>query len=142
MLKAFVFALTVQISLLGMGQQTFTEGPKKPKGQSQHSHQQKAKGFSDADRRVLRKYVNSCAPGALPPGLAKRGHDLPPGLEKQLVRNGVLPPGLQKRIQPVPYECERLLPPLVPPYRRGFIEGRVILYDETSFLLVDVFLPF
>jgi hypothetical protein len=24
----------------------------------------------------------------------------------------------------------------------GFIEGRVILYDETSFLLVDVFLPF
>src|SRR5215470_14934501 len=29
----------------------------------------------------------------LPPGLAKRDR-LPPGLEKQLVRNGTLPPGL------------------------------------------------
>src|SRR5580704_17384993 len=42
----------------------------------------------------------------LPPGLAKKDQ-LPPGLEKQLVRRGSLPPGLQKRIQPCPQELER-----------------------------------
>src|SRR5262249_15083464 len=41
--------------------------------------------------------------GHLPPGLAKKDR-LPPGLEKQLVRNGTLPPGLQKRLYPAPVE--------------------------------------
>ena len=47
----------------------------------------------------------------LPSGLAKKDR-LPPGLEKQLVRNGTLPPGLQKRLYPAPAELERCLPPL------------------------------
>lgn len=34
----------------------------------------------------------------LPPGLAKRGGNLPPGLQKHLMRHGQLPPGLQKRL--------------------------------------------
>lgn len=33
----------------------------------------------------------------LPPGLAKRGGNLPPGLQRQLDRRGHLPPGLEKR---------------------------------------------
>src|SRR5574341_1561384 len=37
----------------------------------------------------------------LPPGLAKRER-LPPGLQKQLRRNGTLPPGLQKKLEPLP----------------------------------------
>lgn len=37
--------------------------------------------------------------GDLPPGLAKRD-ELPPGLERQLERNGTLPPGLGKRNLP------------------------------------------
>src|SRR5690348_6341334 len=37
----------------------------------------------------------------------QREDRLPPGLEKQLVRNGTLPPGLQKRFYPVPVELER-----------------------------------
>jgi Ni/Co efflux regulator RcnB len=37
--------------------------------------------------------------GDLPPGLANRD-ELPPGLERQLERNGTLPPGLAKRNLP------------------------------------------
>src|SRR5690606_37311777 len=36
---------------------------------------------------------------SLPPGLAKRD-ELPPGLAKQLARNGHLPPGLERRNLP------------------------------------------
>ena len=43
----------------------------------------------------------------LPPGLAKRD-TLPPGLERQLQRNGKLPPGLEKRA--LPDELKRALP--------------------------------
>ncbi len=39
----------------------------------------------------------------LPPGLARKDQ-LPPGLERQLVRRGTLPPGLEKRIRPCPEE--------------------------------------
>src|ERR1051325_10862221 len=40
-----------------------------------------------------------------------RGRRLPPGLEKQLRRNGTLPPGLQKKMAPFPAEVEMRLPP-------------------------------
>ncbi len=33
----------------------------------------------------------------LPPGLAKRNGNLPPGLERHIERTGELPPGLQKK---------------------------------------------
>ena len=46
----------------------------------------------------------------LPPGLAKRGGDLPPGLQKKLERDGQLPPGLQKRMEPLPVDLDRRLP--------------------------------
>ena len=78
--------------------------------------------------------------GSLPPGLAKRD-DLPPGLEKQLVRKGHLPPGLEKHIVPFPPELERRLPPLPPELRRGFIAGRAIIFHADSRLIFDVFVP-
>ncbi len=34
----------------------------------------------------------------LPPGLAKRNGNLPPGLQRHVERTGELPPGLQKRM--------------------------------------------
>src|SRR5207302_1565893 len=57
-------------------------------------------GFSDQERQIIGDcFVNDR--GSLPPGLAKKNH-LPPGLERQLQRNGTLPPGLQRRVQPLP----------------------------------------
>jgi hypothetical protein len=74
----------------------------------------------------------------LPPGLAKRGGRLPPGLERQLERNGTLPPGLQKRIDPFPRELHHLLPPLSPGYTRGLLGGSAVIVNRRTRAIVDV----
>ncbi len=76
----------------------------------------------------------------LPPGLAKRGGDLPPGLAAQLRRNGTLPPGLQKRIQPFPRTLLDQLSPLPTGYRYGIVDEHVIIYRPDNFLIGDVIL--
>lgn len=65
----------------------------------------KAKGFGRRGHCGNDAFLGSFGPGAflggfqgLPPGLAKRGGQLPPGLQKHLLRTGQLPPGLQKRL--------------------------------------------
>jgi hypothetical protein len=73
----------------------------------------------------------------LPPGLAKKDH-LPPGLQRQLVRNGKLPPGLQKKIQPLPHQLEVRLPRIPDGRRRVVIAGNVILLEETTAAILDV----
>jgi len=73
----------------------------------------------------------------LPPGLAKKDR-LPPGLERQLERNGTLPPGLQKRVQPLSYQCEARLPRLPADWARVVLGGRVILLDSAKRIL-DLF---
>ena len=83
--------------------------------------------FSDRDRDYIRSCVGDGRAG-LPPGLAKRDR-LPPGLEKQLQRNGTLPPGLEKRVQPLPGACEARLPRLPGDWRRVILSGRIILLD-------------
>lgn len=94
--------------------------------------------FMEADRMVLREYARGFR-GDLPPGLAKRGANLPPGLEKQLVRKGRLPPGLEKQIAPFPAEIERRLVPLEPGYRRGFIARHAVIYHASTRAIFDVF---
>ena len=74
----------------------------------------------------------------LPPGLAKKDR-LPPGLEKQLVRNGTLPPGLQKRLYPAPVELERCLPPPPPDCSHVLVSGHIVLLNRKTNLIVDVF---
>ena len=89
-------------------------------------HEQEIRGWYDSSR------------GHLPPGLAKKDR-LPPGLEKQLVRNGTLPPGLQKRFYPVPVELERRLPPPPPDCAHVLISGHLLLLNRKTNLIVDVF---
>lgn len=71
----------------------------------------------------------------LPPGLAKRGGHLPPGLERQLQRNGTLPPGLQKRVEPFPVELEQQLPRLPSGYSRVIVAGRALILDSNNMIL-------
>jgi hypothetical protein len=97
--------------------------------------------FVDRDRDVIRGYYAG-HPGNLPPGLAKRGGDLPPGLEKQLRRKGHLPPGLDKRIVAFPVELERQLPPLKSGLTRGVIEGRAVIYNPKTSVILDACLVF
>ena len=94
--------------------------------------------FSGGDRELIRGHYRGPSAG-LPPGLAKRGGSLPPGLEKQLQRNGRLPAGLEKRIHPFPADVERRLPRLKKGLRRGLIEGRAVIFNESTRLIVDAF---
>ncbi len=68
----------------------------------------------------------------IPPGLAKRGGDLPPGL----VKRDVLPPGLQGRT--LPYDLETQLTPLPESYVRVQIGTDVVLLNRKTRVVMDV----
>jgi hypothetical protein len=92
--------------------------------------------FSDRDKWLIRSYFQSNY-GNLPPTLARRGGDLPPGLEKHISRDETLPPGLQKSVKPLPSDLQRRLPALPFGYSRVFLSGRVLnLADDGQ--IVDV----
>jgi hypothetical protein len=93
--------------------------------------------ITKTDRQLITGWFHDNAAG-LPPGLAKR-EQLPPGLQKQLVKNGTLPPGLQKKLQPLPVALERQLPPLPSGYQRMLVGGSVILMNDKTKLIADVF---
>ena len=90
--------------------------------------------FSDRDRGVIRNYFQTQSSN-LPPGLAKRGGRLPPGLERQLRKNGTLPPGLQKRVQPFPDDLSRQLPRVPIGYSRVILAGKALLLDRNNKIL-------
>ena len=118
-MKGWRFIFTALLSILLM-----SSSPALAQGNSQgHGHGKGHDKHHDDDDRdehnayrydyheqAIRGWY-STSENHLPPGLAKKDR-LPPGLEKQLVRNGTLPPGLQKRLYPAPAELERCLPPL------------------------------
>lgn len=95
-----------------------------------------ARSFSARDRRIIRACFADHA-SDLPPGLAKRD-ELPPGLERQMERNGTLPPGLQKRVQPLPQVCESQLAPLPGDLERVVYNRRVMLINA-DYLILDAF---
>ena len=82
------------------------------------------------DSDVIREYYRGVPASKLPPGLAK-----------QLKRNGHLPPGLEKKIYPFPVELERRLPPLPPDYGRAFIGGNAVIYNKSTSIIIDIFIP-
>jgi outer membrane lipoprotein SlyB len=89
--------------------------------------------FSGNDVRSIKScFVDHAS--ELPPGLAKR-ESLPPGLQRQLDRNGTLPPGLQKKVQPLPEVCDSPLPRLPSGYRRVVYGSRVMLVDPGNKIL-------
>ena len=82
--------------------------------------------FEQRDVHVLTEYY------------APQYRSLPPGLQKKLYRTGHLPPGWERRIQPVPVVVERQLVALPPDYRRGFIDGYVVVYSPRTQVIIDV----
>jgi hypothetical protein len=94
--------------------------------------------FGSAEIRIIKEWFASPRNlSGLPPGLAKRDR-LPPGLEKQLQRNGTLPPGLQKKVQPLPQALEVQLPKLPGGIRRIIISGTIILHDTKTNRILDL----
>jgi hypothetical protein len=92
--------------------------------------------FSERDRQIISDCLAQ-RPSNLPPGLAKRDR-LPPGLERQVERNGTLPPGLQKRVQPLPEYCTANLSWLPQYWVRVSLGRRVLLLDPSQ-RIVDLF---
>ena len=56
-----------------------------------------------------------------------RYRSLPPGLAKKFARTGHLPPGWQRKMEPLPVAVERELVVLPSGYRRGYIDGTIIV---------------
>jgi len=111
------------------------------KGHDKQDKKDKCNGHDDyryeSHRAEIRGWYSENA-SHLPPGLAKKDR-LPPGLEKQLVRNGTLPPGLQKRLYPVPVELRGYLAPPPPDCAHVLISGHIVLLNRKTNLIVDVF---
>ena len=105
---------------------------------SQAAARAAAEIFGEGDRTLIRRYFADNQ-SRLPPGLAKRGGDLPPGLERQLRRKGHLPPGLEKRLHAFPDDLERRLPRLGEGIARGVIGSRAVLLNRASNLILDAF---
>jgi len=95
--------------------------------------------FLPEERRIIENYYRSSGPSkGLPPGLAKRGGKLPPGLQKHLDKNGTLPPGLQKRLEPLPRDLNARLPGLPDYWERVILERDVILLDRRTNRILDI----
>jgi hypothetical protein len=95
--------------------------------------------FLPEERRIIENYYRSGGPSkGLPPGLAKRGGKLPPGLQKHLEKNGRLPPGLQKRLEPLPQDLNAQLPRLPDYWERVILDRDVILVDQRSNRILDI----
>jgi hypothetical protein len=132
------------LALLLVASPVFSQGKGKGHDKEGGDDQGRGKGnkkakheFDAQDREVITTYYSN-RNSNLPPGLAKRGGNLPPELEKQLERNGTLPPGLQRRIQPCPVDLERQLPPVEAGYVRGVIGAHIVIYNRSTSVIVDV----
>lgn len=89
--------------------------------------------FSDRDARVIREYFHG----------ERQDRDdrgLPPGLEKQLRRNGSLPPGLRRRAEPFPEELKRRMGSLPRGYSRVILSGRAMILRDDSEIVDMMFI--
>jgi hypothetical protein len=130
----------ISVSLLGIvglcGSPTFAQDH--GKGHEKHADDDDRNDhYYKHNEQYIRSWYHGNE-GHLPPGLAKKDQ-LPPGLEKQLVRRGTLPPGLQKRIYPCPEELDRRLPPPPPDCANVVIGGHIVLLNRKTNLVVDIF---
>jgi len=143
-MKALRLIFSALLGILLLSGPAFAQGNSQGHGHGKghNKHDDDDRGGRDAytydrHREVIRGWYSENE-GHLPPGLAKKDR-LPPGLEKQLIRNGTLPPGLQKRLYPAPVELERRLPPPPPDCAHVLISGHIVLLNRKTNLIVDVF---
>jgi hypothetical protein len=129
-------AVAVAAAALLLAPHAVAQGKGNGKGHGKGHDKEAVASNHPFDRNVITGYYRA---NGLPPGLAKRNGDLPPGLEKQLRRNGHLPPGLEKKIAPFPREVESRLPPCPPEVHRGIVGGVAVMYNSRTGLVVDAF---
>lgn len=92
----------------------------------------------DRDHRAANCYVQPHDIGIIREYYEPRYRSLPPGLAKKYYRTGHLPPGWQKKMEPLPVAVERRLVVLPPGYRRGYVDGAVVVYSPRTYVVIDV----
>ena len=106
-------------------------------------------GFSELERQIIEEYFGGHKENKqiqskekrktegkkMPPGLAKKKAQ-PPGLQKQLERNGTLPPGLAKR--ELPDDLDKKLPKPASGLERTIVDTSVVLIEKASGRIVDI----
>jgi hypothetical protein len=95
-------------------------------GKHSNNHRAAICYFQPHDVRIIREYYEP------------RYRSLPPGLAKKFARTGHLPPGWQRKMEPLPVAVERELVVLPSGYRRGYIDGTIIVYSPQTQIMIDV----
>jgi len=137
--------LAIVIALVGLAVAGSAQGKGKGKGKgngggnsavSSGSGVSVSFSFGTHDRQLIQQWVIVLLIQRLPPRLLRKG--LPPGLQKQLARNGTLPPGLQKKITPFPPALVAQLPP--PPVGCDylFLDQRAMVVVRASNRILDI----
>lgn len=93
--------------------------------------------YDDHDRREMRSYYHGHY-RHLPPGLAKRDR-LPPGLERRLRVHYVMDDEMRGYMRPCPRELEERLPPPPPHCAHTIIGGHVVLVNNSTHVVLDIF---
>lgn len=124
--------LLLGIALLSLipAMPAFAKGSHREHGNKERHRRDESQYFRGDDVRIIHEYY------------APRYRRLPPGLAKKYYRTGHLPPGWQKKMQPLPIVVERRLVPLPPVYRRGIIDGSVVVYEPRTQVVIDVMVAF
>jgi hypothetical protein len=133
--------LSIQLAMLLLVAPMLGHGKAKGKGGGAPPGWAEVEGHPAAFLPEERQLIITCFQGSasgLPPGLAKRRGQLPPGLEKHLQRYGMLPPGLQKRLQPLPATLEIQLPRLPDIWGRVIVGPHVLLIDRRTDQILDM----
>ena len=68
---------------------------------------------------------------------APRYRELPAGQRKKYYRSSHLPAGWEKKVEPLPGAVEGQLMPIPREYRRGIIDGSVVLYEPRTGAVLD-----
>jgi hypothetical protein len=119
--------MKLMLSVLVLAIATATPAVAKPKHwheDEDHWNKQRCY-FQPAEVQIIREYYEP------------HHRPLPPGLAKKFYRTGHLPPGWEKKMEPLPVAVERRLVALPPDYRRGYIEGSVLVYSPRTQVIVD-----
>ena len=137
--KGWTTLLVIGLFFLS-AQAALAQGNGHGKGHEKHKDNDDDQGeyyFHKQDRDTMRGWYDD-QHSHLPPGLAKKDQ-LPPGLEKQLIRNGSLPPGLQKKMYRCPEDLDRRLPPPPPDCGHFLVGGHVVLLNVRTNVVLDIF---
>ena len=103
--------------------------------ETKNNDDEAASGHKNKGKKNKNKGNKKGGKNKMPPGLSKR-KSLPPGLQKQLERNGTLPPGLAKRN--LPSELETQLPPAQEGTERVIAGSDVVLIHQTTGIVLDI----